>query len=65
MSLFSEMNEGLKKMIVNAAMDEQSKITLLTLADDLQKEHDDSIADQHWLASAQLQKKYDMEKKLN
>jgi len=38
---------------------------LLTLADDLQKEHDDSIADQHWLASAQLQKKYDMEKKLN
>ena len=40
-------------MVSNCALDIDSKDTLLTLADDMQQEHDQSMADQLWASKQQ------------
>ena len=43
MNLYQKMNSDFKRMVARCALDEDSKQTLLILADDMQKEHDQEM----------------------
>ena len=45
MNLYQKMNSDFKRMVARCALDDNSKQTLLRLADDMQREHEQKIQD--------------------